>query len=55
VLYLWTQAVSGGARYPGTTVLLARAVVAGQEQACPAIRLDNLAPGRSVNAHAFLD
>jgi calcineurin-like phosphoesterase family protein len=44
ILHLWTQLVSGGTRYPGMTVGLARAVVSGQDQACPAIQLDDL-PG----------
>jgi hypothetical protein len=39
VLYAWTQLVPGATAFPGATVPLARAVLAGQGVACPSVTL----------------
>ena len=39
VLYAWTQLVPGATAFPGATVPLARAVLAGQGATCPAVTL----------------
>ena len=39
LLYAWTQLAPGGTAFPGATVPLARAILAGQGQGCPVLVL----------------